>query len=56
MEFGSVMMVAFRMNSQVLLPLFVEYVKSEDVSWNLRVDHVGWLVLESLFIKKGFPY
>ena len=40
-ELGSVMMVGYRMNWQVLLPVFVEYVEPEDMSWNFMVDDDG---------------
>ena len=43
-EIESVMMVAYRMNWQVLPPVFVVNVEPEDFSWNVRVDNDGWIV------------
>lgn len=57
-EFASVMMDTYRMNWQVLVPVFVEYVEPEDTAWNLRVhdDDDGCIFLECLFIEVGFQH
>ena len=52
-ELGSVIMVVYRVNWQVLLSVFVEYVELEGMLWNLRVDHDDRLVLECPLIEEG---
>ena len=38
---GFVMMAPYRMNWPVLHPVFVDYVQTEDMLWNLRMDDDG---------------